>query len=309
MTVFISCEKEKIYDVQDIRNDSPALPSQTETPLTAEDSVVINKMPYYYNFLKTMKENGYYFCDFRTYMKLDTSLLPSKVLVIRHDIHSRDVKWAYIAFQIEQIVIGSGQSTFYVLLNDPCELPQGTQIQKAYMGLIRHLDSNHVDIQPHISPIDLYINSRHPLWEKYSYDTLKLLFERNYFWGMYGKGKKVNVRGEDVFNINDINREIRTLLIRYNKEWTKQTGLKVQGYASHGSATCMNRIINNAEILDQQILRNAGIFSYDTYNSTIFNVLTYLSDNSQPAWMKNPQIIPHGHYQFLMHPYLWSLLR
>ena len=60
-------------------------------PLTHSDSLAIAKLPYYYNFLVTMKEAGYTFYDFRTYMRTDTSRLPQKLIVIRHDVHYRDI--------------------------------------------------------------------------------------------------------------------------------------------------------------------------------------------------------------------------
>lgn len=306
---FYGCEKEPIFE-RDYKIKQPSgseYQLSEQQLLSASDSLVISRMPYYYKFLTYMKESGYTFIDFRTYINSDTALLPQKLLVIRHDVHRRDVSWAYIAFQIEQIVIGSGHSTFYIMLNDPIELEQaGSPVQNLYMKLINYLDSNDVDIQPHISPIDFYIYYNHPYWEKYSQSTLQELFEHNYFWGLHKEGKKLSVRGEDVFDLNAINKSLISLLQDYNQEWTRQTKLEVQGYASHGSATPMNYIINNADLLDQTILTDVKIFEYDTYNTKIFKVLTYLSDNSRPAWMKNPQSIQPARYQFLMHPYQWS---
>jgi hypothetical protein len=307
-----ACEKESIFDVDptEFENANIELKQEGVDSLTHSDSVAISKLRYYYNFLKVMQEQGYVFFDFSTFMSTDTSMLPEKLIVIRHDVHYRDVKWAYIAFQIEQIVIGAQHSTFYIMLNDPVELMQGSHsIQNSYLQLIHYLDSNDIDIQPHISPVDMYICRIHPSWENYSLARMNELFSRNYFWGKYKDGKRLNIRGEDVFNINSVNTELKSLLAEYNQEWTRQTGLPVQGYASHGSATCMNKVINNADLLDQWTLRNEGIFGYDTYNSHIFKVLTYLSDNTLPKWMKNPESIKPGRYQFLMHPYQWSVIK
>jgi hypothetical protein len=196
------------------------------------------------------------------------------------------------------------------MLNDPHELADTNHpVQDLYMNLIHHLDSNEVDIQPHVSPIDLYIHTAHPYWADYSLDTLKAMFTRNYHWEINSTGRKAVVSGEDVFDLNDINTQLIHLLHDYNREWTKQTNLLVQGYASHGSATVMNRVINNADILDQYELLNASIYKYDTYNSKIFSHLTYLSDNTLPSWMTDPISVSPDRYQFLMHPYQWSILR
>jgi hypothetical protein len=196
------------------------------------------------------------------------------------------------------------------MLNDPCELADTINpIQDLYLNLIHYLDSNGVDIQPHVSPIDLYINSAHPYWANYTLDTIKAMFSRNYHWEINSNGRKAVVTGEDVFDLNDINTQLIHLLHDYNREWTKQTNLLVQGYASHGSPTIMNRVINNADILDQFVLLNTSIYKYDTYNSRIFSRLTYLSDNTLPSWMTEPLSINSDRYQFLMHPYQWSVLR
>jgi hypothetical protein len=136
---------------------------------------------------------------------------------------------------------------------------------------------------------------------------LRELFTQNYRWEINKDGRQIIVTEEDALNLNDINNELISILLKYNQEWTKQTNLDVQGYAAHGSGTVMNKVINNAEILDQFVLLNAGIYEYDTYNSKIFSVLNYLSDNYLPSWMTYPDYIMPGRYQFLMHPYQWRL--
>jgi len=275
--------------------------------LTHSDSLVIAKLPRYYKFLVKMREEGYSFMDFRTYMDADTSRLPQKLIVIRHDVHYRDIFYAYYALQIEKMVIGPRRSTFFIMINDPLELKTiSAGMENEYMTLVHYLDSSDVDIQPHISPVDLYISNYHPFWQYFSKDSLKRMFTHNYRWEINNKGRKLIVTGKDVLNVNDINKSLLLLLPKYNAEWTNETNHDVQGYASHGSGTSMNYIINNADILDQTLLLMLGIYKYDTYNSQLFSVLTYLSDNNLPSWMINPSSIPSGRYQLLMHPYQWS---
>jgi hypothetical protein len=294
--LLFQCEKEPLVE------KTPPV-----APLTHSDSLVIAKLPRYYKFLVKMKEDGYTFMDFRTYMHTDTSRLPQKLIVIRHDVHFRDIYYAYYAFKIEQLVIGSGHSTYFIMINDPVELKViNAGMKNEYMKLIHFLDSCDADIQPHISAIDLYISNKHPYWERYSKDSLKRMFDHNYYWDINKTGRKLIVTGKDVFDINDINRSLISLMVKYNEEWTNETNLEVQGYASHGSGTPMNLVMNNAYILDQTTLLMLGLYKYDTYNSRIFNILTYLSDNNLPSWMINPSSIPFDRYQFLMHPYQWA---
>jgi hypothetical protein len=273
---------------------------------STNDSLAIHELSRYYDLLKTLKNEGYVFYDFNTYIHTDTSHLPKKLIVLRHDIHSRDLKYAYDTYEIEKKVIGSGHSTFYILLDDPVDLATGGKsIEDNYMRFFHFMDTCHVDIEPHISPIDLYISSKHPYWEHYTVDSLENLFNRNYEWEIGKTGRSIKITGKDVFHMNDINRSLIGLLEKFNAQWTKQTGLQVQGYAAHGSATAMNKVLNNAYLLDQNLLLRTGIYQYDTYNTKILKTLNYLSDNSLPLWMDNPASIKPGRYEFLMHPYQW----
>ncbi len=270
------------------------------------DSNAIQRLPAYYNLLVHLKEEGYQFYDFRKFLKTDTADLPEKLIVLRHDIHARDLTWAYFAFEIEKIVIGPGHSTFYVMWNDPLEVSHASPLwQIKYLQLIHYLDSCHVDVQPHVSPIDMVISEMHPDWETCTADSLRQVFDANYHWVVTKTGRRMEIRGKDVFHLHDINVNMVRLLGDYNAQWKAVTGLTVQGYAAHGSATAINKYLNNAWLLDQVLLLHSGVYKYDAYNTKIFNVLTYLSDNSLPEWMKNPVLIPPGRYQMLMHPYQW----
>jgi hypothetical protein len=270
------------------------------------DSQAIHELAGYYNLLKTLKKEGFVFYDFSTYLKTDSTKLPPKLIVIRHDIHSRDIQYAYATYAIEKKIIGPGHSSFFVMLDDPVEIAaEGKGIEKNYLGFLHYLDSLHVDIEPHISPIDMYISKKHPVWEHYPVDSLKHLFDRNYRWDVGKDGRTIKITGKDVFHINDIDKTLVGLLADFNKEWTKETGLRVQGYAAHGSSTPMNMVLNNAYLFDQYCLLHTGLYKYDAYNTKILHELNYLSDNKLPSWMDDPSSIRPGRYELLMHPYQW----
>lgn len=298
--LLVRCEKEP-----GVIPPSDEEPADTAWPYTV-DSAYIERLPAYYNLLVHLKEEGYQFYDFRKFLKTDTAALPEKLIVLRHDIHARDLTWAYFAFEIEKIVIGPGHSTFYVMWNDPLEMAHASPFwQIKYLQLIHCLDSCHADVQPHVSPIDMVISEMHPDWETCTADSLRQLYDANYHWVVTKTGRRMEIRGKDVFHLHDINVNMVRLLADYNAQWKAVTGLTVQGYAAHGSATAINKYLNNAWLLDQVLLLHSGVYRYDAYNTKIFNTLTYLSDNSLPEWMKNPSLIPPGRYQLLMHPYQW----
>ena len=84
----------------------------------SSDTILTSKLSDYYNFLVTMKSKGFVFWDFKTFLGTDTSKLPQKLIVIRHDIHGLDIQWAYPTFKIEQTLIGNGHSTFFVMSSE-----------------------------------------------------------------------------------------------------------------------------------------------------------------------------------------------
>jgi hypothetical protein len=295
--LFSGCEKE-YQAVAEVHTRKPALTDQVSA---------IGSLPRYYRFLKDLKQEGFAFCDMKTFLSSDTSRLPRKLIVIRHDVHARDIPWSYMADDVETQVIGEGHSTYYVMWGDPVEEAENNSgEERQYLKLIKHLETERVDIQPHLSPIDMYIAARHPYWAKLAADSLKDLFDRNYRWVIGKDGRQLITTDRDVFHIQDVNKTILSLLAGYNAQWTKVTGLKVEGYASHGSGTSMNRVLNNAWLLDQRSLLHSGVYGYDTYNTSISEKLAYLSDNTLPAWMNNPSLIRPGRYQLLMHPYQWQ---
>ncbi len=309
------CEKESNMKAPPIGEpidtvDTVTVPVIDSLILSHQDSMAVAKLPAYFRFLDYFRKQGYHFYDFRTYLEKELYKLPEKMLVIRHDVHYRDIPSAYDVLEIEKIVIGPGHSTFYVMLNDPLELANPNfHGETEYLKLIRYLDTNQVDIQPHISPVDMYIAEKHPYWQSLSVDSIKKLFAANYQWSYSHEGTEIITTGTDVFDIADMNKTILSLLPAFNEEWKRETNHTVQGYAAHGSSTHMNYVLNNAYLLDQIDLLESGVYQYDTYNTLIFNILTYLSDNTLPAWMKHPDTVEPGRYQFLAHPYQWKYLR
>jgi hypothetical protein len=266
----------------------------------------IKELPHYYHFIKTMKENGYVFWDFKTYWAADKTKLPLKLIVIRHDVHERDVKYAYYSYFIEENLIGKNTATYFVMLDAPDE-KSDSSIQHRYLQLIHFLKEKKEDVQPHISPLDLYVHAYSPKWAEQYTGDLQNEAINNYMIDYRGNNIKIIVKKKDVFNLSSINRRMSALLTAYNDEWFRKTGLKAEYYAAHGSKIPINlTLINNQHLLDQRDLLKKGIYKFDTYNSQISKYLNYLSDNSGPGWIEYPQQILPGRYQFLMHPAVWN---
>jgi len=265
-------------------------------------------LPIYYNFIKHLKAEGYKFWDFKTYWNADKTKLPDKLIVIRHDVHQRDIAYAFDTYIIEKNLLGDNVATYFVMLGFPDE-EKIPDFQKEYLGIIKFLKDRKVDVQPHISANDLYHKKVTTWWKNKSKEELRKLANENYIVDYKDNCVKVSVKtdGTDVFDLNEMNDSIIQCLKEYNKMWKLKTGLTAKYYASHGSKLPFNNtIFNNSLILDQEELLNSKVYAFDTYNTQLCNYLVYLSDNSGPDWIENPDTILPGRYQFLSHPYVWK---
>jgi len=266
-------------------------------------------MPYYFDFIETMKKQGYVFWDFEKFYTADRSKLPEKLIVIRHDIHGRDIEGAIKANQIEKNLIGKRAATYFVQYNDPTEMNDPI-LQQTYLNFIHYLKKDTVDVQPHISANDLYLYYDSPSWRNKDITELKALFDEYYEIKIEndssGIGTRIITKSIDTLNLERMNIQMIEVLKIYNAKWESKTGLKARYYASHGSHSPINMVLNNAVILDQISLLHSGVYQFDTYNTWISHYLTYLSDNSIPHWIGNPSEVKPGRYQLLMHPWVWD---
>lgn len=260
-------------------------------------------LPSYYNLLKDLKSRGYKFMDFRTYWESDKNTLPEKLMVLRHDVHDNDIDMAYAAFAIEKKLLGLNSATYFVMWGLPEEI--NSPNQQNYLTFIRFLKSKKVDVQPHISPNDLYVSKINPVWGDYPEKKLLKLIKDNLKITKTDNGTEISDIHSGFINIHEYNLKLIQLLKEYNKKWFRATGIPVYCYAAHGSHTNINLALNNALILDQPELLNSGVYQFDTYNTIISQHLKYLSDNNKPLWMNSPQMIQDGRCQMLMHPKLW----
>ncbi len=265
-------------------------------------------MPAYYTFLKYFKDQGYVFWDFQTYWNADKSNLPEKLLIVRHDIHYRDIQPAYTMSKIDRTLLGDHCSTFYVMLDMPPEskLTNYAEMRNSYLQVIKDLKKSGFEVEPHVSPIDMYIAAYHPWWENQTISQLRTEVDGNYRVDDTTQGDSIVTTGSDVLDLSDFDSKTIDLLQEYNQNWTNATSLKVLSYSGHGTSEPLNKVISNGIFLNQSSWLSAGVYEFDVYNSQILSVLKYLSDAYSPNWMEDPSRIEPGQYEFLAHPYEWQ---
>tara|TARA_B110000003_G_scaffold2610_1_gene2683 strand:+ start:119 stop:1399 length:1281 start_codon:yes stop_codon:yes gene_type:complete len=280
----------------------------TQTPVYCQQeqlfSRAIEQMPYYYNFIKSLKENGYQFKNFN-YLVSNNFSCEDNTIVMRHDVHHRDINKARYMMIIEKELLDVESSTYFVMYNFPPEYSYNNY-QQDYINFIQDCSFLGFDVQPHISINDLIQSSGFSEYWNNPIDTLMGYFNNNYFLYNNGLNYDLNVIKNDVFSIDSVVNHAKNLLLEYNLLWQSTTGLNVDGYASHGSSTPMNKVLNNAYILDLVELESSGIYNYDTYNTKIFNELKYYSDGYSASWMSNYQLVTHSKIQMLVHPNVWD---
>jgi hypothetical protein len=293
--------------------EDTSIPAENNNAIkkVVDSSTIKNKfgMPYYFDFITTLKKEGYVFWDFDKFYNADKSKLPEKLIVIRHDIHGRDIEGGVKADQIEKNLLGKRVATYFVQYNDPTEISD-PNLQLAYLNFIFLLKKDTVDVQPHISANDLYLYYNTPSWRDKDVTELTALFNKYYEIKVIndssGIGTQIITKSVDTMNLKNMNTQLIEALKIYNSKWETATGLKARYYASHGSHAAINYVLNNAVILDQTSLLHKGVYLFDTYNTWISHYLTYLSDNSIPSWIGNPSEVKPGRYQLLMHPWVWD---
>ncbi len=261
-------------------------------------------VPAYFDFLQSLKARGFAFMSFGQFWRADKQRLPEQLIVIRHDVHHRDLPGAYGMRSIEAALLPEDAATYFVMLDFPPESANDAY-QQDYLELILALAAEGVDVQPHISPDDMYVSQYRPAWRKDSTAQLEAFAKDDYRIETFIDGIEIVPRAKDVLGLGSIDRCLPKLLTAYNERWQSLTGLKVGYYAAHGSHLALNHVLNNALILDQRELLATGIYAFDTYNTRVHNYLTDLSDNDQPDWMDHPETIAPGRYQLLAHPNSW----
>lgn len=267
-------------------------------------------MKYYKNLLSYLKNKDYLVCDFRRFMPMVE--LPYKLAVIRHDIHLRDIPFAYKSIEIEQEIFSNSISTFFVMWNlpgftkDEDDYEHSDDAIKAYRDFIYFCQDRRIDVQPHISPLSMYLSTVRPFWSEMSVKDISYLFKENYIHRIQDNCSFIDIVKKDVFEIGIMNEVIISKIKEHFYDWRKITGLIPEGCSAHGASPInMNRVIHNGIILDQKFIVDEKLYGYDTYNTRIKKKLNYLSDNSSPLWMFEYERIHDGRYQILCHPYLW----
>lgn len=280
---------------------------------------------HYKSWLVNLKDRGFVFFNFKDYIdhKENNLKLPEKLIVLRHDIHTRDFINTYKMINIENEVFGTSPATYFVQYNfHPANINRPTEhereqnetVQNTYIDIINTCIKYNIDVQPHISPMSMYLTEYNPEWQKLTYDDTFNLFHENYDIKFNRNDFVPNfefiVKNEDFLNINNINKEYIKYISNYFKEWEQKFGFYPIGFSEHGAGIHMSNPKNFPDniILDQNVIIESKCFKYFSNSQNIYKYLKYLTDNYLAPWMKDPNVIEDIQYQVLVHPKQWDLI-
>ncbi len=267
------------------------------------------ELPYYDNFIRYFKSKGYTFYSFHQYLQINTSDLPDKLIVIRHDVHHRDIENSYYMALIENELIGNKAATYFVMLNFPLEKKYDnySQLKNDYLELINYLKNQGYDVQPHISPWDEYIEQYSPWWQNINLDKLKNIVKQHYSYKITDNYYEIIYKSTDTLNFKQAEIAMPEVISNYNTVWYNETGLKVETFAAHGSESAINHAFSNVIMINLQNVREQNLFKIETSSPEIQRLLYFLSDNDRPTWIEHPEEIEqNGHFQLLAHPEVWK---
>ena len=296
----------------------------------------------YKNLLQFYKKNNFEISNFRDFHnKYKNNIdLPSKFILLRHDIHLRDIPNAYKMIELENKYYGKNISTYFVqwyfigtnLYEENCEKKGVNKYEKFIFYCLK----NNIDVQPHYSlfsksykslyermdnninfihnnDISLYVKSTSHKFKSVIIITDSINKQTNY--------KEIDLEKDNIYidcELVDIKNEINKLLnnvknnlINYITQWKNKFSFNPECYSCHGDGIKLTHKLN-PNILSssnelENILVNAN--SYKTYlgNSSVYK-LKYKSDNTVDKDLINKSLYHSNNdqYQLLIHPFIWS---
>ena len=301
----------------------------------------IFKLSDYEEYLKFLKEKGYIVCDFKEFeKKYNNNLeLPEKIIVLRHDIHRRDISCAYKMIELEQKYFGKNVATYFVQWNfiGSTDYEKNYELDgaKEYDKFIFHCIENNIHVAPHISVfcnsyLKLYNrNKNHAdlsfLNEKYSMNLKDLsgtnilntsLNFMNYNLFRIDKTNSLCISCEKPTTKDSMNRLIENVdiyLKKYKDDWENKFKINAEIFSVHGDGIILTQKLNpnyfgSLKIFENTMLNVNSPNKYMCQPSTY--KLYYKNDNSV-----NIDIIKNSFYdekntqcQVLVHPFLWYSL-
>ena len=284
------------------------------------------KLLYYY------KVNNFKVINFRDLHKLyeNGDNLPSKIVVLRHDIHLRDIPNAYKMIDLEEKFFKKNVGTYFVqwkfIGSTKYEENYEMKGTNEYEKFIYYCIKNNIEVQPHIS---LFCDAYKKLYQRSNKnisflnigcklcinDIKKTIIKDSINEQNYNicENSKICITCDDNKTENDLSTfkdSINSFLTNYIEEWKNRFKFTPSYYSCHGDGIELTKLFNPNIFSCIEQLENTFI-SVNSINKYLGNTsnykLYYKSDNScNRKYIEKALYNDINKYQLLIHPFVWS---
>ena len=297
------------------------------------------KLSDYEEYLKFLKKNNYTVCNFKDLEDeyKDNSELPEKIVVLRHDVHCRDIDASYKMMELEHKYFNKNVATYFVQWNfvggTTYENSWENKCKGAYEKFIFYCIKNNIHVAPHISVfcnsyLNLYnrnanhdglefLNEKHSISFKdpsESDDIQSTINEMNFNIFSISRNNNTCISCEKEAtkdSMNELIRDVHTHFKNYKKNWKAKFKIDAEFFSAHGDGIILSRKLN------PNIYGSLGEFENVMYNvnSPIRYLsrrsrykLGYVSDNGLDKDFINKTLYGEvcKQAELLVHPYVWS---
>jgi hypothetical protein len=294
----------------------------------------------YEKYLKFLKENNYVVCNFKDMEDKykDNSELPEKFIVLRHDVHWRDIRISYKMIELEHKYFNKNVATYFVQWNfigsSTYENNFENKGKADYEKFIFYCIENDIHVAPHIS---VFCNSYLNLYNRQKENDKLSFLKENYsinFKDPSGSNilqSSVNEMNFNIFPIskknniciscekkttkdsmNELIEDIQVYFKNYKKDWEERFKIDAKIFSAHGDGIILTKKLNpnyfgSLQKFEDTMLNANSPNKYIGLTSKY--KLDYRSDNSLKKDYINKTFYRKDktQAQVLVHPYVWDI--
>tara|TARA_B100000963_G_C22625991_1_gene672409 strand:- start:2564 stop:3412 length:849 start_codon:yes stop_codon:yes gene_type:complete len=274
------------------------------------------KLSDYEKYLKFLKENNYVVCNFKDLEDKykDNSELPEKIIVLRHDVHHRDINASYKMIELEHKYFNKNVATYFVqwnfIGNSIFENNYENKCKEEYEKFIFYCIKNNIHVAPHIS---VFCSSYLNLYNRnINHNNLNFLNEK--YSINFKDQNNVCISCEKETTKDSMNELIEDVYIyfkNYKKDWKAKFKIDAEIFSAHGDGIILSKKLNPNKFGSLEKFENImyNVNSPIKYlSSTSSYKLGYVTDNSLNKDYINKTFYREDKIQaqVLVHPYVWS---
>lgn len=267
----------------------------------------------YNDLLLYFKNLNYKFINFKDFFSKEDKT--EKLILLRHDVHARDINNAYNMIQIEKEILGECKSTFFVqwnfIGNSKYEQNNENINKDKYYKFIKYCIKHNINVEPHISVFAEYFKNVYNRDNKILEGIInKNKFIDNYKYDYINNKFCLKIINKDIFDIGKIKKYLIKYFKKYNEEWKNTFGHYPKFYSAHGDSSFLNKYFNGNSFLSL-IEKECKIISGNSRNILIGNKslykFGYFSDCASNKMNELINRINNSQkFSLLIHPNEWN---